>query len=413
MVRPASGPRWHSPWAVPNEYAASKDAIDGFHFERVVTPISETWLPLQVQVGDVTGDGLPDIVMVMGGTTPYPMGWNLLRITPQLADGSLGDPVDLDVPEALNAGGSLTLVDLDGKGSREIAVGNEDGLTIYRHSGEGFTWKFYPGYFPAMFLAGIDVDGDGWQDVFAQGWSDGADLYFGDGTGGIQRVEHIQTPAMGYNILEVFDFTADGIDDLLMSNSAGWSRVWLYPFRPDAGLDAPIEFDLSPYQMHPPLGMTAADMDLDGNPDIVVTQGSDSEPRGVRVLYGNGKGAFIRETFLPTTGYYVRPGAIAVADVDRNGFPDVVAMINSNDQMAYILQGPDGFADPILQLTDDNPWTSNHYGDNSFVIADVNSDRCKDIVLAEMSSSLRIFYGRNCHAPAVRTGGPAQVLPVD
>ena len=95
-----------------------------------------------------------------------------------------------------------------------------------------------------------------------------------------------------------------------------------------------------------------------------------------------------------------------MADIDGNGYPDVVAMLNSNDQMAYVLQGPSGFSQPVYQLTDDNPKTNNFYLDNSFAIADVNSDGCPDVVLAELSSSLRVFHGRNCQLPSRNTAGP-------
>jgi hypothetical protein len=41
-------------------------------------------------------------------------------------------------------------------------------------------------------------------------------------------------------------------------------------------------------------------------------------------------------------------------------------------------------------------------------IADVNSDGCLDVVLAEVSSSLRIFYGRNCLVMRPTTSGPCR-----
>lgn len=378
----------------------------GFYFDRVVvSPVVIDFWPDQVVVADVTGDGRNDIVLAVDALEKV-----VLRIHAQNADGTLADAIDLTSPmmSANGGGGSIEVVDLSNDGLPEIVVGLGKGLTVFGKTSGGYAYQSYVGNVRALSLGAIDIDGDGHRDIFAQGWEEGADIYLSDGRGGFRSVQRISTPLAGYNTLEISDFTADGIADVAMTNGQGWSKVFVYPTAFFGGLQSLIEIPLPAAQTTPSFGMTVADMDRDGRPDLVVSdEGNGLTPlRGIHVYYRGEGNSIGRHQFLQFQGTYQRPGAVQVADVDGNGYLDIVAMINSNDQMAYILQGPSGFGEPVFQNTDDNPWTNNYYIDNSFVIADVNSDRCPDIVLAESSSSLRVFYGRNCQLPARQTGGP-------
>ena len=381
-------------------------AVQGFFLERhVVSPVSDL-LPTQVVVGDVTGDRIPDIVVTMDG-------WHVLylRIHAQNVDGTLAAPIEFQMPMISANGGGLELVDLDGDGLSEIAVGVGNGVTVFKRSGNTYEQGSFAGNVRAISLGAVDLDGDGYRDLFVQAWDEGADLYLSDRSGGFRSVQKLATPLAGYNTLEISEFTADGIPDVVMTNGQGGPVVVVYPTVARGGLLSPIAIGLQPFKAWPSFGVTVADMDLDGRPDIVVTDeggGPLPEARGIHIYYRGNGNEFPRHQQISFAGQYERPGAVQVADIDRNGYPDIVAMLNSNDQMVYVLQGPAGFAAPVFQSTDDNPWTNNFYRDNSFVIADVNSDKCPDVVLAELSSSLRVFYGRNCLAPSRHTGGPSR-----
>lgn len=375
---------------------------DPFHFDRVIiSPVSTEWTPEKVVVGDVTGDHRSDVVVTLSSTKSQ--GWIRVQIHAQSAAGTLSAPVQLDIQNAINWGHGLELADLDGNGVPEIVVADEMGLTVIAWNSGDPIMSFYPGIVRNNYLAAVDADGDGNMDVYAQSWSEGADIYLGDGRGRIRAVNHVASSPIGYNTIETSDFTMDGLKDVVVTNGQGWPLVWVYPFKPGQGLQPAIQIDLRPVQSSPAWGMTVADLDRDGRPDLVT---SDENAKGVRIFYRGAGNTFSSNVLLPTPGYYDSPGAVAVADVDGNGYPDVVTMLNSSDQMAYFLQDSSGFAPAVKLSTDDDAWTNSHYNDHSFAIADVNSDRCPDVVLAELSSSLRIFYGRDCQIQPMRTGGP-------
>lgn len=397
--------------------------VPGFHFERLIVPNNGLeGLAEAVVVGDVTGDGRNDVVLLVSYSTHDlppewggPEGWGAVRIYEQGSDGALAAPREFSTKFDMGPGG-LELVDLNGDGVMEIAAGTNSGLIVFSKSGESYVGRYYPGQRRALYLGAVDADGDGFPDVFAQSWSEGAEIYLSDGNGGIRATRLLATEPIGYNTVVAADYTGDGIKDLVVTNGQGWAKAWVYPSARGVGMSAPIVVDLTATFSSPIWGIDVADMDRDGVPDLVVTDEGDrftGANKGVRVLYRGVGGSIAGSTLLPLNGSYMHPGALAVADLDGNGIDDVVVMLNSSDRFAYFLQGNQEFAAPVFVQTDDNPWTNNFYKDNSFAIADVNSDGCPDVVLAELSSFLRIFYGRGCALRYVPTGGvnPARLVP--
>ncbi|KRA52647.1 hypothetical protein ASD77_13525 [Pseudoxanthomonas sp. Root65] len=370
------------------------NAMSGFHFERViVSPVVASFVPEQVVVADVTGDRLNDIVM-----TATTFGELVLRVHAQKGDGTLETPLEYRVPIYSGRGGSVEAVDLDNDGLPEIAMGTENAIMVFKRAGQTFIATSRSSPRRLLSLGGIDLDGDGHRDVFAQSWAEGAELFFSDGVGGFRGSRSLDTPLAGYNTLEIADYTGDGIPDVVITNAQGWSNVHVYPGIRTGGLGSRIDIALASTSTFPPEGMSVADMDRDGNPDLLVSDGGNvlKPAKGIHIHYqrdGNPQAGY---RFIPFQGYYERPGAVQIADLDGNGYPDIVTMMNSNNQMGYVLQGPTGFAASIVVTTSDNPWYNSFYLDNSFAIGDVDSNGCPDVVLAEASSSLRVFYGRNC-----------------
>lgn len=389
----------------------------GFHFKLVTIDPVDDYEPRSVVVGDVTGDSRPDVVASFYSTTNHSHPYSV-RIYEQLPNGAISRPTQIDLPFVDHVSSiGIELADLDGDGLHEIVVGHagyDTGLMVIAKVGKDFvvTTK-HSGSAEGTYLAAVDIDGDGHQDVFAQGWEYGADIYFGDGRGGISRVEHVDTSFAAYPTVEASDFTGDGRNDILVQTG---DIVRIYPSDGGPISQSPSVIDLAPYVTYDASGMAVADMNHDGRPDLVITDQGDRGiplPSGVRILYRGVGDGFSEMQYLITTGQDPTqlwitdtPAAVQVADVDGNGYPDIITMFSGWNRMGYFLQGPAGFDRLVTMITHSDPWVNSHYFDKSFAIADINSDGCPDIVLAEVSSSLRAFYGRNCQRRAMRTGGP-------
>lgn len=186
-------------------------------------------------IGDVTGDGRPDVVVVTEGSDPPDM--YSIVIFPQTANGTLGTRIQ--APYLAYRGWRPTgsaLADLDRDGAPEVLVAHQDGLSVGKYRPDTQTlWvstiEDRVGY---SAVTAMDVDADGRLDVVAQAASEGAVIYKGDGSGGLSLLRKLATPLAGYNHVIARDMNADGKDDLVMTNGQGF-RNWYLMLNDGAG----------------------------------------------------------------------------------------------------------------------------------------------------------------------------------
>src|SRR5712691_7045228 len=116
-----------------------------------------------------------------------------------------------------------------------------------------------------------------------------------------------------------------------------------------------------------PVSVAIADLNHDGFPDLVIVNSSSSD---VSVLLGDGRGSFGPATRYPVGGAY--PFSVAVGDLNGDGFPDL-AVANSYSDSVSILSGDGrgGFAPPGALAVGARP-----YG---VAMADLNSDGRADL----------------------------------
>jgi outer membrane protein assembly factor BamB len=160
------------------------------------------------------------------------------------------------------------------------------------------------------------------------------------------------------DILTVGSYSGGGIDVMLGAGNGTFRALAEAPSFAD-GTDA----------------VAVADVDGDGKPDVVAASSYevDNSPDNVSVSRGNGDGT-IQSPALYAVGR--NPYAIALADLDSNGSPDLVVADGSSGARVLLNHGDGTFATPTT------------YGDQPFVsvaIGDVNADGKADLALAAYS----------------------------
>jgi FG-GAP-like repeat/Fibronectin type III domain len=208
-----------------------------------------------LEVADVTGDGLDDIVVLSGqGTGPN------VSVVPQLAGGGFGPAVPYTVASG-------------GYGVHGIGVG--------------------------------DVTGDGRNDVVVSGGGNSPasflDVLAGQASGGL-------TAPVTYGSLDipepvdVADLNLDGSADVVVLHG-GWNEAGVYLQRPDGTLAAETLYSI-PYASHyNPHGLAVGDVNGDGSPDVVIAD------------YNHGL-VVLRNTTPPPA---IPPGAPSLASADVTG----------------------------------------------------------------------------------------------
>lgn len=259
-------------------------------------------------VGDVTGDGNADVVAVHG----YPS----TLISLFIGDGK-GAFKRVETTNALtyNRG---ALGDMNGDGRLDLVFAGYDSsagsyiLGVYRANANG-TFTLETKTLVGAFVADValaDVDYDGKLDVLEMSFPNGLGVFADyDPSSGFHST-------VGYNVslpnitshMAIGDVNHDGFLDLVLSTDEQMALMLGGPYN----FQDPTYFDQHTVggNWH---GPAIADINLDGNPDIITDQGA--------VLFGRGDGSFMspqRFDFGPESE------GVIVADMNRDGLPDLV-----------------------------------------------------------------------------------------
>lgn len=298
--------------------------------------------PSWITAGDMNGNGLTDLVTAnLGGGT--------VSILYGDGEGDFAAPVNLSVGEGFQSPYAVALGDVNGDGHPEIATANNNienfGASLLLSDGEGGFHPAVPldlgeGFFSPQGIALADATGDGHPDVLVATF-DTIALLEGEGSGSFAEAVHL-TADLGPVMAVVADVTGDGNPDVVTLNHTA-QTVSVLAGDGDGGFAAPANFPIfehsggepcsSPggaWRCPWPWGMTVADVTGDGHLDIIT---ADTDNDTVTVLVNDGAGSF---TNIAHFGTGAHPGAVAVADVTGDGNPDVVTANRQTNNVSVL-----------------------------------------------------------------------------
>lgn len=233
------------------------------------------------------------------------------------------------------------------------------------------------GFAPAAVLV-RDLDGDGHDDVAAVGEGSVAVLG-GDGSGGFERRETVDA---GENPVDVAagDLDGNGETDLLIANHETRYLTLLLGHADGfaAGRRQRIEAPVSPH----PHAVRIADLDGDGSLDFLV---DDRDPGALLLYRGRGDGWFDPPARIVVGGDPYR--GMSVADLDRDGVPDILTP-NPGEIAILLGDGAGGFR-PAGELR------ARGLRPFSVAVADVNGDGAPDVAAGsgEGGGALAVWLG--------------------
>ncbi len=383
-------------------------------FERSL-PLEEAEFTGGVSVGDLNGDGWPDIVLANGRHTPL-----YSRIL--LNDGR-GHFLGMNLGEAPARSYCAVLVDIDGDGDLDIIVGNDnpDRKMLYNNDGRGKftnagTWG--ESSWPTRYVTVADINGDGYPDIIAA--NAGASLplpihypsfiCINDGSGRFPGCKALPTESAV--VIPVADFDADGTLDLLVPHRDGgrsfilWTNGEIASSLTAAALvsrgyqNVRTPFVERTFIGPPDMAVRVAavgDFDGDGRADFVVY---DSNAKRTSVFLNSGARSF-REAYTLPTGSRI-PNAIAVADMNNDGRPDIVVGYFNSERFLPVGTAPSRGSVFFNQGRDrgfgEAPWNAGKGTVQQIAIADMDKDGWPDIVATlDDGAPSGIWFSTNPH----------------
>lgn len=322
---------------VPGKFPqAPRSALLAWRNDRYVDVISELAPDLATRGmvtaalwSDVDSDGWPDLLVAFD--------WGNIACY-----RNVGGKRFEDVSEKLgfsSAGTgwwhSLVAADFNGDGRLDYAVGNTGLNTPYRASADE----------PALLYAGVSVNGGPPQLVEAQ--MDHGRIY--PRRSRDVMIKYFPSIAAKYRTTD--DYAKASLDDLFPAAAlASATKLAATELRSGVFLSQPGgTFRFTPLprlaQIAPIFGMAAGDFDGDGRSDLVVVGNSFAPISEVGrfdggagwILRGDGRGQFT-PIEPAASGFIVRRDAkaLAVADLNRDGWPDLFVTRNNDRALAFV-----------------------------------------------------------------------------
>ena len=258
---------------------------------------------------DFDADGNADIAIIPGAWGPVLILWG---------NGALTFPTTTTVNFA-NGIEDVCTDDFNGDGKPDLASANNNSITVYINNGNrNFTNTNFSNNKTAMNITTGDINGDGSKDIIFSG-NDGVDSIYvmiGNGAGNFSA-------AVGYSLgingnlrnnISCADFNSDGYDDVALNEIS--PGVFIMLSQGSSGIIA----NSTSVSGGGVGAITCDDFNQDGKADLVVG--------GSGVFMGTGNG-----NFNAINNFYVSAGtsySVVSADLDANGYPDLVTATSEN-----------------------------------------------------------------------------------
>jgi len=376
----------------------------GLNFASAVTYLSGGHTAMSVAVADVNLDGIPDLLVANNCVSNSNCSSGTVAVLLGNGDGTFQTAVPY------GSGGfvaySVAVADVNGDGNPDLLVANNcvsksncgnGTVAVLLGNGNGTFQAAVPygsGGNQAMSVAVADVTGDGYPDLLVANYCASTTncdngtvaVLLGNGDGTFQPAVPYASGGYGANSVAVAVLNGNGNpEDLVLANNCVSSSncsngtVSVLLGNGDGTFQTAVPYGSGGVDAY---SVAVADVNADGNPDLLVANDCPDCPAGgtVGVLLGNGNGTFQTAAAYGSGGW--ESYSVAVSDVNGDGNPDVVvanwcaSTDCSNGSAGVLLGNGNGTFQTAVAFSSGDFYAA------SLAVADLNGDGKPDLVLA-------------------------------
>lgn len=353
--------------------------------EQTFTPLEQKYFAYTTSadfvLGDVDGDRDLDVVILGADRESSDVG-----VYRNDGHGAFTQYASSGLPKFINA--HARLLDLDQDGDLDlIAAGKGSTFSshtaYYENDGTGFftrsrTVELIDLWYAATAVA--DFDRSGTPDVLLAGNKVGdvplTRIYFNDGAD-LRRGYRGSLPAIDYARVDAADINGDGLIDLVThGGDVGWDTYLDLHLNVGGGEFERMEWpdDLASTVR----GLKLVDIDGDGDVDLFTNCGYCGSASVPSCFYRNdGSGKFTSARLMPEVEFRIRQ--FVFGDVTGNGLPDLIVTGGSDFSRTYFTKVLYNLGDGTFISGD--PDSSLPTGGGALALGDLNGDGAPDLVV--------------------------------
>jgi FG-GAP-like repeat/FG-GAP repeat len=300
-------------------------------FEAVDYPTGSFTYPTSVAIGDLNGDGKPDLATANSGTPLVAIG-QTVSVFLNRGDGSFQANLDYETGREPR---SVTIGDLNGDGKPDLATANgfvhdPGSVSVLLNRGDGsFQANLeYETRRPSSVAIG-DLNADGKPDLATASFeADSVSLLINMGNGIFRAGRGYRTGSGPYSVA-IGDLNGDGKPDLATANADANSVSVLINIGNES-FRARRDYRTG----SGPISVVIGDLSGDGKPDLAA---ANADAGSVSVLVNSGDGSFKAKLDYATG---VGPSSVAIGDLNGDSKPDLATANSGADSVSVLVNRP-------------------------------------------------------------------------
>lgn len=355
-------------------------------FKRVSSQLSSKKTRFEtVQIGDVTNDGLNDIIVGSGYYFDVLNDYNVF-VYKQNPNGTLADPIKIGAPQEFPGLSDIEIADMNNDKLNDIVVAYGSSLAIlYQLPSGGFSKsKVLTGIVSSYGIKVGDLNNDGLKDIFGYDNSSNFKIFYQNSSGEF-LLTSFPSKTWYCTQVELGDVNGDNLVDMIKMYD---SEIEILYQKNGSDITKDSTFIIDTHQRSTYFsGIALGDVNKDGKNDIIAAYGGNTGRLNIYYQKQNGQPDTAN---VKTVSTYDCPTPVRIADLNCDGDNEIIIGHSGWNSIS------------VYDKHDKNEYSTYalfpamyYFNLSSMAVGDINNDQRQDVVTVGQEAKLDVFYNNS------------------